>query len=317
MERRHSTVGVAGAGLMGIGIATRFAAAGHRAILYDASPEQLDRVLQHVEAIVGELLASGSISAEQARAVPNRVSLCHVVHELHEASIVFEAIKEDVQLKRHCYAELETVLSEGAIIASNTSGFLPDALSAEMRNPERFAIAHFWNPPHVISLVEIVPGTRTSGQTTRALAESLGSIGMEPVVLERAIPGFIGNRLQFAVLREALHIVRAGVAEPAVVDTVMQACLGRRYRLFGPFESADIGGLDTLLGIAKYLMPALAKDEGVLALMQARVDGGDTGIASGRGFYEWTESRKADVRERRLQSLCSHDAGRSTDANQE
>ena len=122
------------------------------------------------------------------------------------------------------------------------------------------------------------------------------AIGMEPVVLTKAIPGFVGNRLQFAVLREALAIVRSGAATPEVVDTVMKASLGRRYGMVGPLESADLGGLDTLLDIGSHLMPELAKDEDVLQLMREHVQKGRVGVRSGQGFYEWDDAHHARVK---------------------
>jgi len=123
-------------------------------------------------------------------------------------------------------------------------------------------------------------------------------------VLKAAIPGFIGNRLQFAVLREALHIVRSGAATPETVDAVMKACLGRRYSIMGPFESADLGGLHTLMGIGANLMPELAKDEDVLELMRAHVEKGELGASTGQGFYTWDQDRFADLKARRLRQLA-------------
>jgi 3-hydroxybutyryl-CoA dehydrogenase len=174
-----------------------------------------------------------------------------------------------------------------------------------MAMPARFLVAHFWNPPHLIPLVEVVPGKATARETVERSVRLLAGIGAEPVVLKAAIPGFIGNRLQFAVLREALHIVRSGAATPETVDAVMKACLGRRYSIMGPFESADLGGLHTLMGIAANLMPELAKDEDVLELMRAHVDKGELGAGSGQGFYTWDDARRADLNERRRRQLAA------------
>jgi 3-hydroxybutyryl-CoA dehydrogenase len=217
--------------------------------------------------------------------------------------MVIEAIPEVLAAKHALYAQLENILAPDAIIASNTSGFPPDALSEHLAHPGRFLVAHFWNPPHLIPLVEVVPGARTAAQAVERSVRLLAGIGAEPVVLKAAIPGFIGNRLQFAVLREALHIVRSGAATPETVDAVMKACLGRRYSIMGPFESADLGGLHTLMGIAANLMPELAKDEDVLDLMRAHVDKGELGASTGQGFYTWDEDRFADLKARRLRQL--------------
>jgi 3-hydroxybutyryl-CoA dehydrogenase len=127
---------------------------------------------------------------------------------------------------------------------------------------------------------------------------------MEPVVLAKAIPGFVGNRLQFAVLREALNIVRSGAASPEVVDRVMKASLGRRWGIVGPFEGADMGGLDTFVDISSHLMPELAKDEGVIDLLRAQVDAGRVGVRSGAGFYDWDDAHLARVKAARRKLIA-------------
>jgi 3-hydroxybutyryl-CoA dehydrogenase len=151
----------------------------------------------------------------------------------------------------------------------------------------------------MIPLVEVVPGSATDPQVTEQTVDLMSAIGMEPVVLAKAIPGFVGNRLQFAVLREALNIVRSGAATPEVVDRVMKASLGRRWGIIGPLEGADLGGLDTFLDIATHLMPELAKDEDVLDLLREQVDAGRVGARSGAGFYDWDEADLARVKEGR------------------
>jgi 3-hydroxybutyryl-CoA dehydrogenase len=128
-------------------------------------------------------------------------------------------------------------------------------------------------------------------------------------VLRKAVPGFIGNRLQFAVMREALHLVRTGVADPETIDTVMKASLGRRYGIVGPFEAADLGGLETFLRVAQHLLPAMASDGRELEVLQARVDRGEKGTANGQGFYHWTDERRAAVRRKRITHQLKGRAG--------
>jgi 3-hydroxybutyryl-CoA dehydrogenase len=226
-----------------------------------------------------------------------------------------EAIPELLELKNRTYRALEPLLRDDAIFASNTSGFPPDLLAQVLENKARFVIAHFWNPPHTIPLVEVVPGTETDPEVTRRTADLMTAIGMEPVVLTKAIPGFVGNRLQFAVLREALAIVRSGAATPEVVDAVMKASLGRRYGMVGPLESADLGGLDTLLDIGLHLMPELAKDEDVLQLMRERVENGHVGVRSGQGFYDWDDAHHARVKAGRKRLI--HHTAKQTRKNHE
>ncbi|MFC6475426.1 3-hydroxyacyl-CoA dehydrogenase family protein [Pseudomonas asuensis] len=155
----------------------------------------------------------------------------------------------------------------------------------------------------MIPLVELVPGEKTEPSCVQAVQGALQVMDLEVVLLKHAIPGFIGNRLQFAVLREALHIVQSGAASPEDVDRVMRASLGRRYSMVGPLEAADMGGLDTFLDIASHLMPVLAKDEDVLNALRERVAQGKTGLRSGAGFYAWDEERKARIAKRRTHQL--------------
>jgi 3-hydroxybutyryl-CoA dehydrogenase len=294
-----TTIGVVGTGLMGVGIATQSALHGHRTIVHDVDPARLASVAPKAQAVLDELIDAGRIDAAAKRAALARIETHAQLDVMASAQFVIEAIPEVLELKHRLYAALTELLADDAILASNTSGFPPDQLVAPLRAKERFLIAHFWNPPHMIPLVEVVPGTATTPEVTQHTAALMSAIGMEPVVLAKAIPGFVGNRLQFAVLREALNIVRSGAATPDVVDRVMKASLGRRWGIVGPLEGADMGGLDTFLDISSHLMPELAKDEDVLDLLRQQVDAGRVGVRSGAGFHEWDDERLARVKEGR------------------
>jgi 3-hydroxybutyryl-CoA dehydrogenase len=294
-----TTIGVVGTGLMGVGIATQSALHGHRTIVHDVDPARLASVAPKAQAVLDELIDAGRIDAAAKRAALARIETHAQLDVMASAQFVIEAIPEVLELKHRLYAALTELLADDAILASNTSGFPPDQLVAPLRAKERFLIAHFWNPPHMIPLVEVVPGTATTPEVTQHTAALMSAIGMEPVVLAKAIPGFVGNRLQFAVLREALNIVRSGAATPDVVDRVMKASLGRRWGIVGPLEGADMGGLDTFLDISSHLLPELAKDEDVLDLLRQQVDAGRVGVRSGAGFHEWDDERLARVKEGR------------------
>jgi 3-hydroxybutyryl-CoA dehydrogenase len=302
-------VGIVGGGLMGAGIATKFALAGHEALILEVSPQRRATIPAVVAGILQELLEAGVINPVAAAAASARIKLVDGLPALAAASLVIEVIPEVLALKLELYRELEAVLAPGALLASNTSGFMPDVLSVGLARPENFLITHFWNPPHAIPLVEVVPGTRTAPTAVELVVTLLRAIGTEPVVLRKAVPGFIGNRLQFAVMREALHLVRTGVADPETIDTVMKASLGRRYGIVGPFEAADLGGLETFLRVAQHLLPAMASDGRELEVLQARVDRGEKGTANGQGFYHWTDERRAAVRRKRITHQLKGRAG--------
>ncbi|WP_244207440.1 3-hydroxyacyl-CoA dehydrogenase family protein [Paraburkholderia fungorum] len=288
---------------MGVGIATQSALHGHRTIVHDVDPARLASVAPKAEAVLDELIDCGRIDHGAKHAALARIETHAQLDVMASAQFVIEAIPEVLELKHRLYASLTGLMADDAILASNTSGFPPDQLVAPLRAKERFLIAHFWNPPHMIPLVEVVPGTATAPEVTERTAALMSAIGMEPVVLAKAIPGFVGNRLQFAVLREALNIVRSGAATPDVVDRVMKASLGRRWGIVGPFEGADMGGLDTFLDISTHLMPELAKDEDVLDLLRAQVNAGRVGVRSGAGFCEWDDAHLARVKAGRKQVI--------------
>jgi 3-hydroxybutyryl-CoA dehydrogenase len=302
MSGTISETGIVGTGLMGSGIAAVFAAGGTRVQIYDSDTSRLQNCRVQIERIAEELSANGLLDTSPNHVV-QRVAVAQQLNDLQTCQLIMEAIPEDLELKHQLYRQLEREVPRGTILASNTSGLMPSRLIQNMEYPERFLVAHFWNPPHAIPLVEVVPSDKTGPGTIETVLTFLRRVGAEPVLISKELPGFIGNRLQYAVLREALAIVRSGAATPEAVDLVMKASLGRRYATVGPIETADLGGLDTFLSIASHLMPELAKDEEILDLIQERVKAGKVGLRSGEGFYSWPEERANQVLARRNQDL--------------
>jgi 3-hydroxybutyryl-CoA dehydrogenase len=303
--REVERVGVIGAGLMGTGIAVKFALKGYPTSIVDVDDKRIAEIPATADRVLATLGEAGLVKPEEAAQARELLDPGTSYEGLAEARWVIEAVPEVLSLKHEVYRQAEAVLADDAIIASNTSGLMPSRLVQALRRKERFLVAHFWNPPYAIPLVEVVPAAETSREVLQATESLLRSIEMQPVLLRQELPGFIGNRLQYAVLREALNIVRSGAAGPEEVDLVMKASLGRRYATTGPLETADLGGLDTFLTIASHLMPELAKDEDVLDLMRERVSAGHTGWRSGQGFYSWTPERFREVIGRRDRDLLA------------
>jgi len=297
-----SETGIVGTGLMGSGIAAVFAAGGINVRIYDSDASRLQSCRAQIARIAEELSASSLLDTSPNHVV-ERVAVARQLNDLQTCQFIMEAIPEDLNLKHQLYLQLERTVPHDTILASNTSGLMPSRLIENLEHPERFVVAHFWNPPHAIPLVEVVPSEKTGPETVETVLTFLRRVGAEPVLISKELPGFIGNRLQYAVLREALAIVRSGAATPEAVDLVMKASLGRRYATVGPIETADLGGLDTFLSIASHLMPELAKDEEVLDLIRERVKAGKVGLRSGEGFYSWPEERANQVQARRNQDL--------------
>ncbi|TKV09534.1 3-hydroxyacyl-CoA dehydrogenase family protein [Citrobacter sp. wls615] len=300
---QNNSICVLGAGLMGVGIATHFARFGHDIWLYDTDSSRIAEINLIASGIVDELIATEQFALNEKASVINRLHGTTSLQDIAACGLLIEAIPERLELKHALYAQLEELIAPEAVIASNTSGLPPDALAEKLVHPERLLIAHFWNPPHFIPLVEIVPGTATKAEYLHELQQLLLSMQLEAVVLDRAAPGFVGNRLQFALLREALHIVKSGIARAEVVDQVMRASLGRRYAMVGPLEAADMTGLSTVQDICRHLLPELATGSDMMSLVADKVANGDTGLRSGQGFYRWDDSRKEYIQQRREHQL--------------
>ncbi|HIF6774948.1 TPA: 3-hydroxyacyl-CoA dehydrogenase family protein [Serratia marcescens] len=300
---QSSDYAVLGAGLMGVGIATHFIRHGHEVLLYDPDPQRLAEATAVASGILAELSDVGQFDNDERDAALARLRVTGDLNDVARARLLIEAIPERLELKHALYEQLEGLIADDAVIASNTSGLPPDELAARMTHPQRLLIAHFWHPLHLIPLVEIVPGRATDPRHLAAVQVLLVGMALEAVLLERAAPGFVGNRLQFAVLREALHIVHSGIASAEVVDQVMRASLGRRYAMVGPLEAADMTGLPTVADIARHLFPELATGDEMMALVEQRLQRGDTGQRSGRGFYLWDDARRERIQRRRAHQL--------------
>lgn len=288
---------------MGCGIAAKLAAAGMDVILHDSAPHAERRIQSGCGAIFEELYAAGVMTEADRTSAAARVHVGAQLEELAGVHTVIEAIFESLPAKWELYSELERTVSATTTIASSTSGFPPAALFKHVRRAERFLVAHFWNPPHVIPVVELLGGVRTAPGVIDATIRLLSQCGCTPVELRKPVPGFVGNRIQFAVLREALYLLREGVADAETIDTVVKQTLGRRYRFNGPLEGADAGGLQTFLQIARNLLPVLAKGEDVLDTLKEHVERGEKGRASGRGIYVWDQSREEKLCNERRRML--------------
>ncbi len=286
------TICCIGTGTMGPSMAALFALAGYEIRMFGRTAASVERGRRGVNACLASCREHGLVAPEQIPAAVARVTATTLLPEAAAgADFVMESVSEDLAAKRQIFAALEELCPDRAIFASNTSGLSPTAIAAGLRRPERFVVAHFMNPPHLMAAVEVVPGEATSPATVAAACDLLAKIGKTPVVLRREAPGFIANRLQFALLREALAIVDQGIAAPETVDTAMKH-LSRRMSATGPLETADLGGLDIFADIAAYLIPDLCSSPALPPALAAARERGDLGAKTGRGFYDWSDSEK-------------------------
>ena len=299
----NRTIAVLGAGTMGHGIAELAALARYDVVLCDISDELLAKALTAIKTNL-EAPARCENMKESSFSVIKRIKCVKSISEaVASASLVIECLPEILALKKKVFKELDDLCNPEVILATNTSGLSPTAIAEGLKYPERVVVAHFWNPPQLIPLVEVVPGERTSKEVVDKIVEWLSELGKQPVRMKKECPGFIGNRLQLALLREALYIVEQGYAGIEEVDKAIIYGHGRRLPVTGPFCSADMGGLDIFHNISSYLFADLSNASEPSRLMQSLVNEGNLGLKSGKGFYDWTPEMKEKMIKSRKETL--------------
>lgn len=277
-------IAVLGAGIMGAGIARVFGRAGHEMRVFDVQPGAAAR-------------AAESAGASARDAVEEAVA---------GATIVIEAAPERLELKRALIAQIEAA-NPDAVIASNTSSIAPDALAAGMRDPSRLVIAHFFNPADTVPLVEVVPGPATPQSTVDRMVALLERAGKTAVPLAQQVEGFIANRLQAALYREAMHLVELGIATPEQVDATVTEGLGPRWALAGPFEIMDLGGLDVWTSVTARLFPTLGDASTAPPMLRERAERGDLGAKTGEGFLPRSADAAAEFAARLAALIAARD----------
>jgi 3-hydroxybutyryl-CoA dehydrogenase len=301
-------IAVVGAGLMGHGIAQIFADAGHAVAIHDPDPEALARVPQRVRDIFRAL------EADDARA--ELIALHERLEDaVKDADFVIEAGPERVYVKREIFAALDALAGPDVVLASNTSAIPIRDIAAKTRNKSRVLGAHFWNPPHFVSLVEVIQSDATDIAYVERTMALLAGAGMSPVHVKRDIPGFIGNRLQHALKREAIALVASGVCDAETLDRVVTEGFGSRLGVLGPLEQSDMIGLGLTLDAHRVLIADLDRTPGPHAFLEQKVAAGQTGMAVGEGFRRWTPEQAAAVR-KRFQDHLAKEARRRRSARQ-
>jgi 3-hydroxybutyryl-CoA dehydrogenase len=282
-----TTIGVAGAGAMGTGIAQMAAQHGHPVVLYDAFPEALERASDQLQAILNRLAAKGKISNEDAVAAFGRIHFSGKTAALADAGVVIEAVIEDLDVKQKLFEEIERVVDEKAILATNTSSLPVTRIAAGLKDPGRCAGMHFFNPAPVMKLVEIIPAAQTRPEVSRALYE-LGESWGKTAVYAKDTPGFIVNRVARPFYGEALRIYDEGIADSATIDAAITELGGFRM---GPFTLMDYIGHDVNFAVTESVYNAYYQEPRYKPSFsqKALVDAGYLGRKTGRGFYEYGE----------------------------
>lgn len=281
-------VAVIGNGIIGHGVAQVFAAAGKRVTLIGRDPASLDRAKDRIGESLAQFVGQGLVEAAEVPRILARVETTVRLEEAAGAQFVIEAVTEDLALKRKIFGQLDRLCPPPAVLGSS-SGQPASALVDEVEHRARVIATHFWYPPQLLPLVEVCAGPETDPAVTAWVCEALRQAGKAPAVIDREIPGFIGNRLQFAMLREAWSLWASGAASAEAIDTVVRNSFGRRIGITGPLESADVGGLYTMYHFGASLMPHLDRDPLPADAVRKLVEDGANGLANGRGVYDWRE----------------------------
>jgi 3-hydroxybutyryl-CoA dehydrogenase len=292
----QARIAVIGAGLMGHGIAQVFARAGHEVHVYDTSAAML--------ATLHERIRRNLIDLGQDPAVTGWVSgHADLAETVTDAAFVFEAGPENLALKQQIFVDIEAAAPRDAILASNTSVIPITQIMHRLRIPGRALGTHWWNPPYLVPLVEVIRTPATDTASVETITALLTAAGKTPVTVEKDVPGFVGNRLQHALWREAIALVQNGVCDAKTVDTVVKASFGRRLAVLGPLENADLVGTDLTLAIHDTVLPDLDRTACALPMLRQLVEAGKLGMKSGEGFQRWTAEQQAALRARVLRHL--------------
>ena len=298
-------ISVIGAGIMGHGIAQTFALGGYEVILNDISEELLEKAIQRIRSNLNTFIEFGITTPDSAKEALLRIKTNKNLKEsVTESDFIVEALPEVMDLKKDVFKTLDEYCLPHAIIASNTSGLSLTEMASEIKRKDQVVIAHWWNPPHIIPVVEIVRGQYTSDQTVNLAYQLLVAIGKRPVKILKEVPGFLGNRLQFALYREALACLREGIASAEDIDTAVKGTFGFRLPTLGPLETSDFGGLDTFLHISQYLFKEIDRSTEPPEILVDKVAQNKLGVKTGEGVFSYPGNKAQEkIKERDHQFL--------------
>jgi 3-hydroxybutyryl-CoA dehydrogenase len=282
-------IAVIGAGLMGHGIAQVFALAGHDVTIYDSVAATLDSAKARILSNLKDL-------GDDQKAVERVTPLAGLAAAVREADYVVEAVLEDLPLKQKLFGEIEQHVRPDTILASNTSVIPITKVMGRVKTRDRVLGTHWFNPPFLVPIVEVIEIKGTSPASVKKMMALLTAAGKTPVHVKKDIPGFIGNRLQHALWREAIALVQNGVCDARTIDEVVKGSFGLRLPVIGPLENADLVGTDLTLDIHKVVLPDLDRTPGAQPYLKKLVKDGKLGFKTGEGFRKWSEKEKAELR---------------------
>ncbi|PWW31459.1 3-hydroxybutyryl-CoA dehydrogenase [Cytobacillus oceanisediminis] len=293
-----------GCGTMGHSIALNAAWAGLSVKMQGISDSDLEQGWTNMLKKLKVMLNNGILSDSEAAQIQENIKMTTSVEEaVREATFVIEAVPEDISIKKELFKHLDALCAPDVILASNTSGLSPTEIASETEHPERTVVTHFWNPAHLIPLVEIVRGEETSDEAVERSFHLLQQMKKKPIEVKREVPGFVGNRLQYALFREAQYLLEEGIASKEDIDDAVTYGIGRRLPVSGPFMTADMGGLDVFSAISDYLFQHLSSAEESLPTLKKLVAEQKLGDKTGEGYYKWDEAFSKEYNQKREAEL--------------
>ena len=291
------SIGVIGGGKMGVGIAQLFATKGYPVtVIYVGNDEERNDSAKNMCANLTFLAENGVVDAGEIDAILARVVYTEDIQAIANADIVFECVVENLAVKQDLFQKLDGICGPDTILASNTSAISITEIASKSTHKNRIIGTHYWNPPYLIPLVEVIRTEQVSDSTVERTFEILNAAGKHPVLVKKDVPGFLANRLQHALFREAISIVEHGIASPKDVDEAIKYGFGMRVGISAPFEVMDMCGLDLTESIHSYLFPHIEDAHGAQPLLKQNISEGRLGFKSqGRGFVDWSQQEMDDA----------------------
>ena len=310
---RKTKLGIIGAGLMGHALAQLFATQGHPVALFDSNQSVLESAPDRIRNNFGTFLELGLAEPEDVERCLGLISLCPSLRDAtQDAEIIIEAVSEKLPLKQKIFSEIEDYVGPETLLCTNTSAISISQIAEPLKRKERLVGTHFWNPPHIVPCVEVIRSTYTSDEAFETAYDFMKRAGKKPVKVLKDVPGFLGNRMQHALWREAMSLVQAGIASPEDIDAVVKFGFGLRTPFLGPLETADLAGLDLSHDVQLYVFPFLENAATPLPILENKLKDGKLGVKSLEGFHQWSPEeveRVIKARDRVLLKIAKLVAG--------
>jgi len=299
LKDKYSQIGIVGTGMIGTSLAVLTTAHGVETLVFAIDETQRDIGKKSYETFLSDLTQKSLLNASQADKARALLKYTLAYEDFNDCPFVFEAVVENAEVKSGVYKAIEANCPKIKAIASVSSAIEVDNLAKAMEvYKNKLVVAHPFYPPHMIPYFEISVGKETDKEAVSYTKTLLEDLDRKPIVLKKSAPGFVGNRLQFALWREALNIVSSGIANPEDVDTCLKYSFCPRYTSAGIFESFDNGGLDLNINVCSTIFPTLSNADKAPEILKGKIDAGKLGVKTGEGFYKWDDEKKAEVNRR-------------------